>query len=112
MSIGARIKEQRTKQALTQPELAHRLDMSLDSIKKLETNRVNPSIETLTKLSDLFGCSTDYLLGKDSFAAPEVARLIREIAEKFEIDLHDPEKSEQLRQIIIKVFEQTKKGLK
>lgn len=66
MSIGSRIKEQRNKINLTQQELAERIELSLNMIKRLETNRVKPSIETLDKLSTLFEVSTDYLLCKVS----------------------------------------------
>lgn len=62
MTLGSRIKEQRKKLGLTQPALAEKIDMSLNSIKQLETDRVKPSLETLEKLTDLFEVSSDYLL--------------------------------------------------
>lgn len=65
MTLGTRIKEQRKLLGLTQPQLAEKINMSINSIKQLETDRVRPSLETLEKLCDLFGCSADYLLGLD-----------------------------------------------
>lgn len=64
MLINVRIKEQRLRLNLTQPQLADRLGVSLDMVKSLEIGRVKPSIENLAKLSDIFGCTTDYLLGR------------------------------------------------
>ena len=65
MSIGLRIKTERKNLKLTQPQLAEKLGVSLDMVKSMETNRSNPSIDTLNKLADTFGCSVDYLLGRE-----------------------------------------------
>jgi transcriptional regulator with XRE-family HTH domain len=62
-TIGEKIKEQRKKLGITQPELAKGLELSLDMIKKLETNRREPSIETLKKLSEYFNVPIDYIVG-------------------------------------------------
>jgi transcriptional regulator with XRE-family HTH domain len=79
MTIGARIKEQRKMQGLTQPQLAEFLNMSLDSIKKLETDRVKPSVDTLIKISTVLQCSTDYLLGQDTATVEAKKKMLREI---------------------------------
>lgn len=81
MSIGSRIKEQRIILGLTQPGLANKIDMSLDSVKKLETDRVKPSIETLIKLCDLFNVKADYLLGRESESIEEKRNKLRKIAD-------------------------------
>ena len=67
MTIGNRIKEQRKILKLTQPQLAEKINMSIDSIKKMETDKMTPSVETLSKLADLFGCSADYLMGRSRY---------------------------------------------
>lgn len=71
-TIGARIKEQRTKIGITQQELADKLELSLEMVRSMENNRKKPSVETLTKLSDLFNCSTDYLLCKIDNEVPNL----------------------------------------
>ncbi|MDR6776251.1 MULTISPECIES: helix-turn-helix domain-containing protein [Paenibacillus] len=62
MNIGEKVKEQRKLMGLTQPQLAEKIEMSIDSIKKLETNRMNPSIDTLNKLIKFFKVKADYFL--------------------------------------------------
>lgn len=49
---------------LTQKELAKIIDVSPNTIKNWENNL--PNGDTLVKLSDYFGVTTDYLLGRSS----------------------------------------------
>lgn len=81
MSIGSRIKEQRKKLGLTQHELALKIGLSLDMVKKLEIDKANPSIETLEKLSDLFNCSTDYLLERNN-PEEEIINVFNKLSDK------------------------------
>lgn len=70
MDIGSRIKEQRAILDISQQKLANLIEVSVDTIRSIEINRAKPSIETLSKLSDVFDCSTDYLLGKTDQPRP------------------------------------------
>lgn len=49
---------------LSQDQLASRLETSGSSVREWESGRSMPSPEMLLKMSDLFGCTTDYLLGR------------------------------------------------
>lgn len=60
-----RIKQLRKENNLTQMELAKRLNMSDAIITMYENGKRTPSIEALVKLSQIFNCSVDYLLGID-----------------------------------------------
>lgn len=51
---------------LTQEKLADELQIDKRQISKLETAYNEPNIELLIKLADCFGCSVDYLLGRES----------------------------------------------
>ena len=63
--IGENIKSLRTEKGLKQSELATVLSTTQSTIGKYERNEVEPNIDTLIKLSNFFGCSTDYLLGRE-----------------------------------------------
>lgn len=102
MSIGLRVKEQRKKLKLTQQELATKISMSLDFIKKLETNRLNPSLETLDKLCVLFDVSSDYLLCKIGTNEENRMKVIREY-EKL-----SPDKKKIVDDIIQKITDERK----
>ena len=108
MSLGNRIREQRKKLGLTQPQLSERIDMSLNSIKQLETDRVKPSIETLEKLTKLFGVTADYLLGRDEYHIDHylpdsiVDPIIKQLNDKYGIDVKD---DPEIRNIIMSAIE-------
>jgi transcriptional regulator with XRE-family HTH domain len=59
-----RIKKLREENDITQEELAQKLEMSKGIISLYEKEIRKPSLEVLIKLSEIFDCSIDYLLGK------------------------------------------------
>lgn len=65
-----RIKELREENSWTQTELAKKMDCAMSSIAMYEKGQRKPSMEVLIKLSEIFNCSTDYLLGKTDIRNP------------------------------------------
>lgn len=65
-SLNENIKELRLERGLSQVDVAKRLCVSKQCVSNWENDNVLPSIEMLVKLADLFGVSTDYLLGRES----------------------------------------------
>lgn len=59
-----RIKILREELGLTQKELSNKLNLSEGSISLYEKEDRKPSLEVLLKLSEIFNCSIDYILGK------------------------------------------------
>lgn len=68
MKINEILKNLRQRKKKTQSEIADELDVSLSSYQKYERekNPVIPSLEVLIRISDFYGESMDYLLGRDS----------------------------------------------
>lgn len=64
-NIGERLLRLRKEKGLTQEEVGARLSLSPQSVSKWENGTSLPEIDTLGKLADLYGVSTDYLLGRD-----------------------------------------------
>lgn len=62
--LSNRIKECRLELKYNQPELARVLKVSKQTVSNWENGNRTPDADTLLKLSDLFNCSVDYLLGK------------------------------------------------
>ena len=58
-----RIKLLREELNLTQQELADKLDSAKSTIAMYENESRKPSYEVLIKLSEIFGCSIDYIIG-------------------------------------------------
>lgn len=70
-TIGSRIHKLRKKSGLTQQQVANRLNVVRTSISNWESGTRTPDAESLSKLADLFGVTTDYLLGKESKAVSQ-----------------------------------------
>ncbi len=62
MSFGCRLKELRLANGLTQAELAKKLKLSKANISKYESDSVEPNLDTLTMISNIFNVSINYLL--------------------------------------------------
>ncbi len=57
---------ERMKLGLTQSDIARKLSVTRQTVNNWEKRGVTPDTGTLMALSELFGVSTDYLLGKES----------------------------------------------
>ena len=60
-----RLKELRQEKKLTQAELAEYLGVNQTAVGKYERGELEPNVACLCKLCDFFGCSVDYLLGRE-----------------------------------------------
>ena len=61
-----RLKECRKTKGVTQKEVADFLGMTDRAYQNYEYGNSEAPYETLAKLADFFGVSTDYLLGRDN----------------------------------------------
>ena len=57
-----RIRELRKERGLTLKELGAKLGLGEMAISNYETGKRQPSVQTINRLADLFGVTTDYLL--------------------------------------------------
>lgn len=60
-----RIKELRTEKKLTQAELGEKINSTQRQVSKWELGAIEPNITDLQKLADFFGCTVDYLIGRE-----------------------------------------------
>ena len=60
--LGTRIAELRAVRGWTQVDLAKRLNVTKQTVSNWENENIQPSIEMLVRLANLFHTSTDYLL--------------------------------------------------
>ena len=86
MDIGRRFKLYRERSELSQKEAAKELGVKPYQIANYETNRSEPNIETLKKMSKLYHVSLDILLGNSKLI--EIAEHNMPIDEK-RFDLED-----------------------
>ncbi|MGM0215023.1 helix-turn-helix transcriptional regulator [Enterococcus sp. AZ109] len=63
--LKERLKELRKLNGWTQADLSKKVSVSQQTIGSWEVGRAEPNYDTLTQLAELFGVTTDYLLGKN-----------------------------------------------
>lgn len=71
MDFSKRLKFLRNEKRMSQEELSKLLDVSRTSVTNYELGRNEASSQVLKKLSEIFNCSIDYLLGKTDVRNPE-----------------------------------------
>ncbi|MBD5584267.1 MAG: helix-turn-helix transcriptional regulator [Clostridia bacterium] len=70
MEFNRILKDLRLESGYTQMQLAHKANLAVSCIAMLETNKREPTAQTLISLSDALNVSVDYLLGlEDDFGA-------------------------------------------
>lgn len=62
-TFSTRIKEERTKKGLSQPQLVEDIGLTKQTISLWERGVRRPDFETMEKLADYFGVSLGYLIG-------------------------------------------------
>ncbi len=60
-----RLKDLREEKGVSQQQLANALNISQGSVGNWESGIREPNFETVKKIADYFGVSTDYLLGRE-----------------------------------------------
>ena len=65
MLVGRRIKELRIKKGLSQQQLGEIIGVTKVSVCGYENGSRVPSLETFEQMAELFGTTTDYLLGRE-----------------------------------------------
>ena len=63
--LAQNLKKLRKQKKLSQEKLARVIDISYNTISKIEAGKAkNPTISTLSRLADFFGISIDELVGR------------------------------------------------
>lgn len=66
-AFGERLRELRREKNITQQQLANELNVSGNTVHGWETDKQEPSMAMLLKLSMIFNVSLDYLFGKSDY---------------------------------------------
>lgn len=83
MTFGQIIKKLRRDADMTQERLAEVLSVSAQAVSRWETDTGMPDVSLLPPLANLFGVTTDYLLGVDITKKDENIDAIREKANAY-----------------------------
>lgn len=77
--LSERIHELRMRQGYTQVSLAKKLGVSKQAVSNWENGNIQPSIDMLIRIADLFSVTTDYLLGREYVLQADLSRLPPEV---------------------------------
>ena len=77
-TLGKRIAQNRKRLKLTQDQLAEKLGITAQAVSKWENDQSCPDIATLPTLAEIFGISTDALLGYKSESTVHIAEVVNE----------------------------------
>lgn len=77
--LSDRLKEQRLEKHMSQTEISNRLQVKQSLISRYESGDRQPSCLILSRLADIYGVSTDYLLGRTDLKHPLILSLYQEI---------------------------------
>lgn len=91
MTLGEKLSKLRKANNITQEQLAYVLGVSRQSISKWESDVAYPETDKLIRMSELFGCSLDYLLKNDctDTTAPDKQNFAGGAATQKSISLND-----------------------
>lgn len=73
--LNEKIKSLRLAGNYSQVDIAEKLSVTKQTVSNWENNNIQPSVDMLVKIADLFGVSTDYLLGRESIPHLDVSGL-------------------------------------
>ena len=99
IETGQRMLNMRKQMKKSQSDAADFLGLSVAAYQNYETGRREANYETLCKLADFYGVTTDYLLGREPEKNP-IAMLNLAIGEKEALEMYI-KLPEEVRQIII-----------
>lgn len=92
------LKKIRNKKGLTQAEVAAKLGITYQAYAHYETGRRQPDPEMLLKMANLFGVSTDYLLGRDETPTLTIPKTLTDTQIAFTEGIKDLDE-EELQQV-------------
>lgn len=87
--LNERIKELRLLNKLNQVQLSELIGVTKQTVSNWENNNIQPSIDMLIKLSEVFNVSTDYLLGKEKIRKLDTDRLSKDELNHIQLIIND-----------------------
>lgn len=67
MKFKLRLRQLREEHGITQKKLGEKIGVTRNAISTYESGKREPEIEKIIKLSEIFDCSVDYLIGASDF---------------------------------------------
>lgn len=78
-SVGKAIAKQRKSAGLTQSEVAAKLKVEKETVSRLETGAISPTLTRLHQMAELFGCPVRHFFWREEGTAREQAETMAEM---------------------------------
>lgn len=108
---GQLLKELRKRKEMNQGELAQFMGVSVQAYQKYEYGTAEPTFDSLCKLADFYGVTTDYLLGREPAPNPFADLGLDEAGEQEMLRQYmsfEPEVRAMLMDVLIKLADSAK----
>jgi transcriptional regulator with XRE-family HTH domain len=94
--LNIRLKNLRNEKKLTQGDVANKLNIALTTYANYEQGTRNPDWNMLLRLSDIFDCSVDYMIGrtnnrKEVLIPPNEGEILLTKAKNANVSIHELE---------------------
>jgi transcriptional regulator with XRE-family HTH domain len=102
----------RKSKKITQEELAVKVGVSRSALSQYELGSRQPDYDIVCRIADFFDVSVDYLLGRKLYIVSNKNQndhILKEMVDKYNIDLSIEGTRDKLEQIVKLVFEQEDK---
>lgn len=87
--LNERIRALRLAKGISQVDLAAMLNVSKQSVSNWENDNIQPSIDMLVHIADVFNVSTDYLLGREMQRELDSDKLTEKELEHLQMIIND-----------------------
>ena len=77
-SVGRALATERRNAGLNQQEAAERIGVEPETLSRMESGKISPTLQRLQQLAGVYGCSLEALIGRASEQAPDIAKRIAE----------------------------------
>lgn len=81
-AVGTTLSAERKARGMTQQHVAERLQVEPETISRIESGAIVPTLQRLRQFAEVYGCPMESLIGRTSDQAADVAkRLTEELAD-------------------------------
>ena len=88
-AVGRALATERRSAGLSQQQVAERIGVEPESVSRIESGKISPTLQRLRQLAGVYGCSLEALIGRASDQTPDIAK---RLAEQLE-DLSDADRA-------------------
>ena len=107
--IGENIRRLRKEANMTQKDLADKLEISVSNITKYEKEQLEPNLNILKKLGEVFNISADELLNSDTKTTTLSDDFINFVIHKYKLNINVKDISDKDKELLLNIAVATSK---